>query len=93
MKLKEQLSELMKRNGINSATLSRISGVPKSTISDWLTGSSPKSIPQVKTVADYFGVTIDYLCFGETQNSNELSEYQNEINAGVFEVVLRRVKI
>ena len=94
MRLKEQLEDLMVRHGINASTLSKISGVPKSTISDWLSGSNPKSIPQVKKVADHFGVSIDYLCFGESTNKNsDLEEYSDEINAGVFEVVLRRVKI
>lgn len=92
MHLKEQLEHLIKQYGINVSNLSKFSGVPNSTISDWLGGSNPKNISQVKKVADYFDVSIDYLCFGEIKQQTEINQYKDEINAGVFEVVLRRIK-
>jgi transcriptional regulator with XRE-family HTH domain len=92
MNLKEQLDGLLSQRHISASELSKEVDIPKSTISDWLSGTSPKNIDQVKKVADYFEVSIDYLCFGQTQNQSEISEYTDEINAGVFEVVLRRIK-
>jgi len=92
MNLKEQLSELLLQRHMSAAELSKEIGIPKSTISDWLSGTSPRNIAHVKKVADYFEVSLDYICFGETSKQNEINEYQDEINAGVFEVVLRRIK-
>lgn len=59
-----------------------------------VTGQWPKSIRQVKKVADYFEVDLDYLCFGIKSKpaKNKIEELQDEINAGIFEVVLRRVR-
>lgn len=53
-----------------------------------------QSLRQVKVVADYLNVDLDYLCFGikPLQVANQLTEHKDEINAGIFEVVLRRVK-
>jgi hypothetical protein len=48
-------------------------------------------LEQLKKLANYFKVSIDYLCFGESHIS-EFEQYKNEINAGVYEVILRRVK-
>ncbi len=89
MKLKEQLEYYLVIKGISASRLSKLSGVSKSTISDWLSGTNPRNISQVKKVADVFGVSLDELCFGKIEN---IKNYQDEINAGVFEVVLRRIK-
>jgi transcriptional regulator with XRE-family HTH domain len=77
---------------MSATELSKEVDIPKSTISDWLSGTNPRNIAHVKKVADYFEVSLDYICFGETKKNTEISEYHDEINAGVFEVVLRRVK-
>lgn len=64
MNLKDQLAFLIKKNVISSSHLSRETAIPSSTISDWLAGSSSKNLDQLKGMANYFNVTIDYLCFG-----------------------------
>lgn len=93
MELKSILKKSIKDKGITIAQLSRATKVPLQTLHGWLHGSEPKSIRQVKAVADYLGVNLDYLCFGITpEEKNHLIEYGQEINAGVFEVVLRRIK-
>jgi len=92
--LKSVLKKLIKEKGITIAHLSRASKVPLQTLHGWLQGSEPKSLRQVKAVADVLGVDLDYLCFGikPKNQSNQIENFQDEINAGVFEVVLRRVK-
>lgn len=89
--LKKQLDTLMSTNNINASQLSKITKVPKSTNSDWLGGSGPKNISQIKQVADFFEVSLNFLCFVEQENT-EFTEFQDEINAEIFEVVLRRIK-
>jgi transcriptional regulator with XRE-family HTH domain len=96
MVIKSILKKLIKEKGITITHLSRTTKVPLQTLHGWLQGSEPKSLRQVKAVADYLEVDLDYLCFGikplETKSRNSLQDYQEEINAGLFEVVLRRVK-
>ena len=94
MVLKSVLKKSIKARGITIAHLSRATKVPVQTLHGWLQGSEPKSLRQLKAVADYLEVDLDYLCFGEEQapKQNQIEHFQDEINAGVFEVVLRRVK-
>lgn len=92
MELKTILKKLIKEKGITITALSRSTKVPLQTLHGWLQGSEPKSLKQVKKVADHLGVDLDYLCFGIEPKKTSLDDYREEINAGIFEVVLRRVK-
>ena len=91
MILKTILKKLISEKGITITALSRATKVPLQTLHGWLHGSEPKSLKQVKKVADHLGVDLDYLCFGVEPKKSNFSDYHEEINAGIFEVVLRRV--
>lgn len=86
----------MKQASIGAPTLSKRTGVPRQTIANWIAGQSPQNLEDVRTVAKYFSMTIDELCFGRSLSTEpkrtKLEEYSDEINAGIFEVVLRRRK-
>lgn len=92
MELKTILKKLIKDKGITIAALSRSTKVPLQTLHGWLQGSEPKSLKQVKKVADHLGVDLDYLCFGIEPKKVDIRDYSEEINAGIFEVILRKVK-
>lgn len=93
MELKKILKDLIQEEGITVARLSKKVGVPTQTLHNWLSGMEPRSLKQVKKVAEFFEVSIDYICFGITdKQKNKIEDYGDEINAGVFEVVLRRIK-
>lgn len=92
MELKRILKALLQDKDLSIAQLARATGVARQTIDNWIAGQEPRSLTQVKKVADYFGVPVDYLCFGQTTKEKTIREYEDEINAGVFEVVLRRVR-
>jgi len=74
--------------------LSRATGVPVQTLHGWLQGSEPKSIRQLKKVADFLNVDLTEMCFGPPPRPalNSINDFEEEINAGIFEVVLRRIK-
>jgi hypothetical protein len=98
MRLKDNLRDLIKSNGIAVTHLSRSTRIPLQTLHGWLAGVEPRSIKQVKILATYFNTTIDELCFGHSSSKkniskkNKIDELQDEINAGVFEVILRKIK-
>lgn len=96
MNLKNNLKILLAEADMTAAELSRRTSIPKNTLSSWLSGSPPKNLNQVKAVADCLGVTIDKLIYGTPGKSraggNLIEEHMEEINAGVFEVILRRKK-
>lgn len=62
MTLYEKVERLCKQNGINISNLGDALGikVDKSTISHWKKGAVPRA-STIKVIADYFGVTPEYL--------------------------------
>ena len=57
----ERLRELMDLKSINISKLSQATSIPKSTINCWLLKIRSPQIDFLVEIADYFGVTIDYL--------------------------------
>ncbi len=92
MELKSILRKTIQEKGVTVTAVARAAKVPVQTLHGWLHGSEPKSIRQLKAVADYLGVDLDYLCFGIKPAADKIEMFESEINAGVFEVVLRRIK-
>ena len=60
----ERIKELRKREGISQRELSEEIGVPQQTISSWESGRNEPSIFNCIVLADYFDVSLDYLCRG-----------------------------
>jgi transcriptional regulator with XRE-family HTH domain len=92
MQLGKILKRLMADNDVNAAQVSRATGISSRTIHNWLSGQPPRDVRQLKKVADYFKVTLDQLVFGNESQRSALEEFKDEINAGIFEVILRRIK-
>lgn len=93
IRLREQLKSLMSAKRIKVTALSRETGVPVPTIHGWLQGKAPRNIDQVKTVADHLGATLDWLLYAEeTHKAKTMESRMDEINTGIWEVVLRKPK-
>ena len=58
----DNIVRLCKENGISIAKLERETGISNGTISKW--GASSPTIGNVKAVADFFNVTVDFLLGG-----------------------------
>lgn len=95
MILAAQLKSLTKKHGIPVSALARKTGVPVKTLYSWLQGQSPRNLNQLKTVAEHFGVSLEYLLFNETPavKNKSFDDLKNEINIGNYEVILRKVNI
>lgn len=92
MDLKTNLKRLLDTHHLNVLKLSKLTGVPKSTLSDWLSGNSPKNINQLKAVADYFNITIDVLVFGINSSTSKPSSFEL-IPFGKFDVYLKKTDL
>lgn len=91
MQLGKILKKKLQEQDLKVTELSRATKVPLQTLHNWLVGQKPRDIDQVKRVADYFGVSLNYLCFGEIEKANRnLEDFKDEILAGTFEVVIRK---
>ena len=56
-----RIRELRKKARLSQQTLADQIGVFRNTISNWETGYSQISLENAQKVAEYFGVTIEYL--------------------------------
>ena len=61
-----RIRELRKQSRLSQQALADQIGVFRNTISNWETGYSQISLENAKNVAEYFGVTIDYLLGSES---------------------------
>lgn len=64
-----RIRELRKKARLSQQALANQIGVFRNTISNWETGYSQISLENAKNVAEYFGVTIDYLLGSESDKT------------------------
>lgn len=93
LKISKILKRLMNESGETLASITKTTGVPKSTISEWLANRSPNPIQAVK-VANHLGVSLHYLLFGEDDSMEPLQKIMKEdFFKGTFEITIKKVKI
>ena len=68
----EQFAMLCKQHNVKETSLARELGMGASAPGRWKKGSTPDLI-NAKKIADYFGVTLDYLIDGDTNTSLNFS--------------------
>ena len=57
----ESFARLMQERGVTPYKVSRETGIAQSTLSDWKRGVSTPKADKMKTLAEYFGVSVDVL--------------------------------
>ena len=64
--------KLLEKNGVTAYKVGKATGIAGSTFTDWKTGRSVPKQDKLQKIADFFGVTLDYLMTGEDNRySNE----------------------
>ena len=66
----EIFESLMKEKGVRAANISKATGIPGSTFSDRKSGRSKPKQEKLQKIADYFGVTVEYLMTGKNPVSD-----------------------
>lgn len=88
------LKTLLKMRRMTLKEVSKATGVPSSTLSEWLNNRSPKNPEQTRKVAQYLGVSLHYLLFGEEDSQEPIQKILKEdIFQGTFEISIKRVKL
>jgi transcriptional regulator with XRE-family HTH domain len=88
MQLAKRLRELIRQHDLTVAKLSKRTSIPVNTLHNWLSGQPPRNIAQVKSVADFLNVSVDFLVFGKELNL-EPQAIPELLKSGQFEIVLR----
>lgn len=67
----ERFCEIISERGISVYRVAKETGIPASTFTDWKNGRSVPKAEKMKRIADFLGVTLDYMLGGtETEKSN-----------------------
>lgn len=64
----EVFEQLLQKHGISSYKVAKEAGVTQTALSNWKSGRNTPSATTLQKIADYFGVTIDYLITGKEKN-------------------------
>lgn len=67
----EIFEQLLQKYGVSAYKVAKETGVTQSTLSDWKRGRSTPKSENMKKLADYFGVSIDYLMTGKEKGEKE----------------------
>lgn len=63
----EIFAKLLKEKDVTPYQVSKATGVAQSSLSDWKNGRSKPKYEKMLAIADYFGVSVDYLLGNETK--------------------------
>lgn len=93
LKISSVLKKLMAQDRHTLTSISKATGVPKSTISEWMNNRTPNPI-QASKVARHLGVSLHFFLFSEEDSEEPLHKLLKEdFFSGTFEVNIKRVKI
>ena len=75
----------MRAKGVRMSDVSRETGVSYSTFTDWKTGRYTPKADKMQKIADYFGVTVEYLMTGEKNDGYYLNPETAKAAQEVFD--------
>ncbi|MEZ4814322.1 MAG: helix-turn-helix transcriptional regulator [Bdellovibrionota bacterium] len=90
-KLPENLNRILKDRRITFSRLSTLSGVPKTTLHSWTTGTEPK-ITHLRKVAEVLAVSFYELAFGMPDPFEAKEEILKELFSGDVRISVHRIE-
>ena len=72
------LSKIIKDRRLTLKEISKATGVPSTTLAEWQSNRTPKNPAQVKAVANFLGVSLHFLFFGEEDLKTEKNQFHRE---------------
>ncbi len=89
-----RLETLCRDRGIPINELARRISVSSTTVHEWIgkSGRLPRNPDHLKKLSDFFNVSLEFLLFGEEQNSSlEAFLQKSEIHTGLYEITIKKV--
>lgn len=73
----EIFEHLLQIRGVSTYRVAKETGIPQQTFSKWENGISTPKADKLQKIADYFGVTVEYLMGNDKTITKEDIELQN----------------
>ena len=70
----EVFEQLLQKHNITAYKVAKEAGVTQTALSNWKSGRSTPTTKTLKKIADYFGVTVDYLMTGKEAQKEKTVE-------------------
>lgn len=84
----EVFEQLLQKFGVTTADVCKSTGIGQSTMSNWKSRRNLISGKNAQLIADYFGVSVDYLMTGKEKEGGEkyyLNEETSQIAQEIFD--------
>lgn len=84
----EVFEQLLQKFGVTAYQVSKATGIPQSTLSNWKAKRNLIRGDKAQKIADYFGVSVDYLMTGKEKEVGEkyyLNDETAEMAQALFE--------
>ena len=73
-KMYEVFEQLLQKHGVTPYKVAKEAGVTQTALSNWKSGRSTPSSKTLQKIADYFGITVDYLMTGKDNPKEKAPE-------------------
>ena len=73
-KMYEVFDHLLQKHGVTPYKVAKEAGVTQTALSNWKSGRSTPSSKTLQKIADYFGITVDYLMTGKDNPKEKAPE-------------------
>ncbi|WP_143322526.1 helix-turn-helix transcriptional regulator [Clostridium sp. HBUAS56010] len=87
----EIFEKLLLRYGVTAYKVAKATGISQTTLSDWKRGRSTPKSDNMRKIADYFGITLDYLMSGveskDEKETNLMPMYERDIAKRFSEII------
>lgn len=70
----EVFEQLLQKHNITAYKVAKEAGVTQTALSNWKSGRSTPTTKTLKKIADYFGITVDYLMTGKEEQKEKTVE-------------------
>lgn len=87
----EVFEQLLQKRGVSSYKVAKEAGVTQTALSNWKSGRSTPTTKTLQKIADYFGVTIDYLMTGDDSSEQGLTEKDNRDIAKDLDSIMEKL--
>lgn len=87
----EVFEQLLQKKGVSSYKVAKEAGVTQTALSNWKSGRSTPTAKTLQKIADYFGVTIDYLMTGDNSSEQDLTARDNRDIAKDLDSIMEKL--
>lgn len=77
--------ELCEKRGVTAYKVGKATGISTAALSNWKAGRSELKQDKLKKIADYFGVSVDYLMTGEIKGGYYLNDETAKVAQEILE--------